>query len=70
MRVRSPHEVLEAPSEPAEEPRIRDVVNRPTATKYARVKAQSPSERLRDAFALTAWATNLSREAKRGPDGS
>lgn len=56
--------------EPEEEPELRMLVKRPTAGQYAWVKARSPGERLQASFALMAWATNLSREAKRGTDRS
>lgn len=69
MRVRTPEEVLDAMPDPDEEPSIRDLVKTPTPARYRKIKAKSPEERLRTAFALTAWARRFKRDGDDGPKG-
>ena len=46
------------------EPRLADLVKRPTPRSYAKVKRATPAERLRESFALTAFAHNLGERAR------
>lgn len=63
-RGRSLQGILSRVSPPEVEPRLGDLLKRPTPHGYAQVKRASPEERLRAGFALTAFAHNLGERAR------
>ena len=63
-RARSVEDVLSRLSPPDVEPRLADLVKRPTPRSYAQTKRATPEERLRASFALTAFAHNLGDRAR------
>ena len=63
-RARSLEGILSRLSPPEVEPSLADLVKRPTPRTYAQIKRATPEERLRGAFALTAFAHNLGERAR------
>lgn len=63
-RGRSLEDILSRVSPPEVEPRLADLVKRPTPHGYAQVQRATPEERLRAGFVLTAFAHNLGERAR------